>query len=344
MVDSGKEKRRQYRPRLGLDSLLVKPISQSSAIQRKGRAGREAPGKCWRLYTEKDYLDLEEQHDPEILRCDLADAVLKMKVNNVPNPATFPLLTPPSRDSMARALISLHQLGALSDTGDVTSTGQKMSRLPLSPALARTLVAASAAEQNCLLPVIDIVSAFSTDNQIFLPIETESLREEATAARAGLYRRQGDHLTLLAAIQAYSSEQSDRKHWCEKHLVNHRTMQSVMDIRKQLRSQLATAKLLPDKNVVSSYDSDPAVDEDMAGAILKCFLYGLRSNVARLVPDGSYKTFFGNQTVAIHPSSVLFGKKVEAILYNEFVFTNKTFARGVSVVQLDWVGQILGAE
>lgn len=49
----------------------------------------------------------------------------------------------------------------------------------------------------------------------------------------------------------------------------------------------------------------------------------------------------GNQTVAIHPSSVLFGKKVEAIMYNEFVFTNRSYARGVSAVQMDWVGEVL---
>ena len=45
----------------------------------------------------------------------------------------------------------------------------------------------------------------------------------------------------------------------------------------------------------------------------------------------------GNQLVAIHPSSVLFGRKVEAIMYNEYVFTNRSYARGVCAVQLDWI-------
>jgi ATP-dependent RNA helicase DHR2 len=57
------------------------------------------------------------------------------------------------------------------------------------------------------------------------------------------------------------------------------------------------------------------------------------------MPDGSYKTLRGNQTVAIHPSSVLFGKKTEAIVFNEFVYTNKAYARGVSAVQLDWIDE-----
>ena len=62
------------------------------------------------------------------------------------------------------------------------------------------------------------------------------------------------------------------------------------------------------------------------------------------MPDGSYRTVVGNQTVAIHPSSVLFGKKVEAIMYNEYVFTNRSYARGVSAVQMDWVGEALAGQ
>jgi ATP-dependent RNA helicase DHR2 len=59
------------------------------------------------------------------------------------------------------------------------------------------------------------------------------------------------------------------------------------------------------------------------------------------VSDGSYKTILGNQSVSIHPSSVLFGKKVEAILFSEFVFTNKSYGRNVSAVRLSWIDEVL---
>lgn len=78
-------------------------------------------------------------------------------------------------------------------------------------------------------------------------------------------------------------------------------------------------------------------------SIVKCFLRGFANNTARLTLDGSYKTIYGNQTVAIHPSSVLFGKRVEAIVYNEFVFTNRSYARGVAAFQMDWLGEALPA-
>ena len=106
-------------------------------------------------------------------------------------------------------------------------------------------------------------------------------------------------------------------------------------MRKQLRTQCRQAKLLPhDERLDRNTDASPDL-------ILQSFLCGFATNTARLVPDGSYRTVVGNQTVAIHPSSVLFGRKVEAIMYNEFVFTNRSYARGVSAVQMDWVGDAL---
>jgi ATP-dependent RNA helicase DHR2 len=116
-------------------------------------------------------------------------------------------------------------------------------------------------------------------------------------------------------------------------------MENVMNIRKQLREQCKQQKLLS----ADDAESENAPSEARSQAILACMLRGFISNTARLMPDGSYKTLIGNQTVAIHPSSVLFGKKVEAIVFNEFVFTGKAWARGVSAVQLDWVSEVVEA-
>ncbi|PLN84918.1 P-loop containing nucleoside triphosphate hydrolase protein [Aspergillus taichungensis] len=343
VVDCGKAKIKQFRTRLGLDSLLVKPISKSAAIQRKGRAGREAPGQCYRLYTEKDYLALDEVNTPEILRCDLSQALLNMKARGVDNVMGFPFLTRPPREALEKALLQLLSIDALEDSGAISATGQQIAKLPLTPTLGRVLLAASEFGAGCLSDVIDIISCLSVEN-IFINTNSEEKKEEAEKARRDLYRREGDHLTMLATVQAYAAENSDRKAWAERHLVSHRAMQSVMDVRKQLTTQCRQAQLLPNpsdsRGADSSFDSS-LVREPSPVAILKSFLRGFATNTARLVPDGSYRTVVGNQTVAIHPSSVLFSKKVEAILYNEFVFTNRSYARGVSAVQMDWVGEAL---
>ncbi|RAL15267.1 putative ATP-dependent RNA helicase (Hrh1) [Aspergillus homomorphus CBS 101889] len=338
VVDCGKAKVKQFRSRLGLDSLLVKPISKSAAIQRKGRAGREAPGSCYRLYTEKDYLALDETNTPEILRCDLSQALLNMKARGVDDIMGFPFLTRPPRESLEKALLQLLSIDALEETGQISSIGKHIAKLPLTPTLGRVLLAASEFGTDCLLDVIDVISCLSVEN-IFLNTTSEEKKEEAEVARRDLYRREGDHLTMLATVQAYAAENTDRKAWAERHLVSHRAMQSVMDVRKQLTAQCRQAKLLP--NDTRGGTSTTSINSSSPMFILKSFLRGFATNTARLVPDGSYRTVVGNQTVAIHPSSVLFGKKVEAILYNEFVFTNRSYARGVSAVQMDWVGEAL---
>lgn len=227
VVDCGKAKMKQFRSRLGLDSLLVKPISKSAAIQRKGRAGREAPGKCWRLYTERDYLALDEANTPEILRSDLSQSLLTMKARGVDDIMNFPFLTRPPRDSLEKALLQLFNIQALQETGTISKIGLQIAKLPLTPPLGRVLLAAAEHGQNCLLDVIDIISSLSVEN-IFLNTNSEEKKEEAEKARRDLYRREGDHLTMLMTVQGYAAENTDRKAWAERHLVSHRAMQSVM--------------------------------------------------------------------------------------------------------------------
>ena len=227
VVDCGKAKTKQYRTRLGLDSLLVKPISKSAAIQRKGRAGREGPGQCYRLYTEQDYLVLQPSNTPEILRCDLSQAILTMKARGVTDIFSFPFLDLPPRDALERALMQLFQLKALTDSGEISDVGLQIAKLPLSVCLGRALLAAAQPEANCLVCVIDIISCLSVEN-VFLNLTSDEKREEAEVSRRELYRREGDHMTLLVTVQAYAAEHADRKAWAERYFVSHRTMQAVM--------------------------------------------------------------------------------------------------------------------
>ena len=227
VVDCGKAKMKQFRSRLGLDSLLVRPISKSAAIQRKGRAGREAPGQCYRLYTEKDYLTLQETNTPEILRCDVSQAILTMKARGVDDIVGFPFLTRPPREALEKALLQLYNIQALDDTGKISAIGKQIAKLPLTAQLGRVLLAAAENGNSVLKDVIDIISCLSVEN-IFLGTTTEEKKEEAEKARRDLYRREGDHLTMLAAVRAYAMENSDRKAWATRHMISHRAMQAVM--------------------------------------------------------------------------------------------------------------------
>ncbi|KIW96054.1 uncharacterized protein Z519_03120 [Cladophialophora bantiana CBS 173.52] len=387
VIDTGKAKQRLFRPSLNLDTLLTVPISRSSANQRSGRAGRDAPGTAYRLYTEADFYQLTQDTEPEILRCDLSQLALTLKAHSIDNLSEFPFLTTPPRRALERAMVHLLQLSALDNSsGQITSLGLEMSKLPLPASLARVLLASAEPAYDCVEQVVDIVSALSVEN-IFLnlhnrpssasasgdlfkttskssPNHSDSDLEDSSEARAQqarreLFRREGDHLTLLATVQAYVAENTDRRRWCEERYISHRAMSGAMDVRKQLTALMDRYRR---KSESETRKVDLARDHDkttLATRILKCILTGFHPNVARLCPDGSYRTVLTNQPVSIHPSSVLFSipsyssadqgvggkaqqRKYEGIMYNEFVYTGtKAYARGVSAVEMGWVREVL---
>ena len=133
VVDSGLSKQRAFNPRSGVDTLAVAPISRAAARQRAGRAGREAPGKCFRLYTEESFHMLAHATRPEILRANLGGVVLQLKALGVGDVLEFPLLDPPPRAALLRSLELLYALGALDDSGALTPVGTSMARFPLEP-------------------------------------------------------------------------------------------------------------------------------------------------------------------------------------------------------------------
>ena len=134
VVDPGFSKQRLYNPRIRVDSLLVSPISKASAQQRAGRAGRTRSGKCFRLYTEKDFMkELEEHSHPEILRSNLSSTILILVKAGVKDLVRFDYVDAPAPETLLRALEVLDLLGALDHNGNLTAMGSMMSEFPLDP-------------------------------------------------------------------------------------------------------------------------------------------------------------------------------------------------------------------
>ena len=150
VVDSGYARVAGYDPRRGLDRLELKRISKASATQRAGRAGRTAPGRCIRLWSEREHAALPDFELPEVKRVDLAGTVLSLHAWGKPDPRSFGWYEPPPEESLAAAERLLAMLGALTgDTnGQITPLGKRLMSLPVHPRLARLLVAA--AEQGML--------------------------------------------------------------------------------------------------------------------------------------------------------------------------------------------------
>jgi len=138
VVDSGQVRRLRFDPATGLDRLELGRISCASADQRAGRAGRQAPGICLRLWPAYAHAALAERETSEIARVDLAGPALQLLAWGETDLAAFGWFEAPSPESLAAAVHLLRQLGAFDRV--VTSLGSTMARLPVHPRLARLLI------------------------------------------------------------------------------------------------------------------------------------------------------------------------------------------------------------
>ncbi|KRY20858.1 putative pre-mRNA-splicing factor ATP-dependent RNA helicase DHX15 [Trichinella patagoniensis] len=160
VVDPGFSKQKVYNPRIRVESLLISPISQASAMQRAGRAGRTRPGKCFRLYTEKAFQeDMIPQTYPEILRSNLGSVVLELKKLGVEDLVHFDFMDPPAPETLMRALEMLNYLGALDDDGELSPLGSIMAEFPLDPQLSKMLIASC--DYNCSNEILTITAMLS---------------------------------------------------------------------------------------------------------------------------------------------------------------------------------------
>lgn len=166
VVDPGFSKQKVYNPRIRVESLLVSPISKASAQQRAGRAGRTRPGKCFRLYTEKDFMsELEEQTYPEILRSNLANTVLELAKLGIKDLVRFDYVDAPAPETLMRALELLNYLAALDDDGNLTPLGALMADFPLDPQMAKMLIVSP--EFKCSNEILTIVAMLSGMSGMF---------------------------------------------------------------------------------------------------------------------------------------------------------------------------------
>ncbi|KAJ1545689.1 putative ATP-dependent RNA helicase dhr2 [Cladochytrium tenue] len=305
VIDTGMVKVRAFNPKLGIESLLVVPVSKASARQRTGRAGREAPGMCFRLYTDEGFQRLSDNTEPEILRCNLANVLLTMKASGVDDVVNFDFLDPPPRDAIIRALEHLYALKALGRDGNLTEEDPSLSK-----------------ELQCTAEVLSIISMLSVESVFFSP---QDKREAAGEAKRKFINHEGDHLTLLNVLQSYQAVKGDRQ-WCSEHFVNPRAMKNALDVRGQLVDFCETQGIPPTTS--AGLEVEP---------VLKCFVQGFFQNVAILQPDGSYRTLVSKQLCHIHPSSVMFGKKAPLVMYHEMVQTSRQYMRSVSAVTSLWL-------
>ncbi|XP_017771064.1 PREDICTED: putative pre-mRNA-splicing factor ATP-dependent RNA helicase DHX16 [Nicrophorus vespilloides] len=321
VIDPGFAKQNHFNSRTGMESLIVVPVSKASANQRAGRAGRVAPGKCFRLYTLWSYKhELEDNTVPEIQRINLGNAVLMLKALGINNLMKFDFLDPPPRETMVLALEQLYALGAFNHRGELTALGRRMAEFPVDPMMAKMLLASD--KYKCSEEAVSIAAMLSVNGAIFYRPKDKIIH--ADTARKNFNHVGGDHLTLLNVYNQWRDSDYSTQ-WCYENFIQYRSMKRARDVREQLVGLMQRVEIEMVSNV-SEVDN-----------IKKSIISGYFYHVARLSKSGSYKTVKQNQSVTIHPSSALFEDLPRWLLYHDLVYTTKEYMRVVMEIQSKWL-------
>ncbi|MFN3077564.1 MAG: ATP-dependent helicase HrpB [Alphaproteobacteria bacterium] len=193
VVDAGLMRVPKFDPRRGMTRLETLRVSQASADQRRGRAGRLGPGLCLRLWTEAEHGGLRPQSPPEILEADLAPLALDLALWGSSDPTSLAWLDPPPPAALAQARDLLHRLGAVDVQGRITSHGRELAALALPPRLAHMIVTAHglglgalACDVAALLAERDIVRARPGYRDCDLRLRVDLLHRPESGTPPGL--------------------------------------------------------------------------------------------------------------------------------------------------------------
>nr|WP_225314468.1 ATP-dependent RNA helicase HrpA [Marinobacter halotolerans] len=329
VIDTGVARISRYSVRSKIQRLPIEAVSQASANQRAGRCGRVAPGICFRLYDETDFINRPEYTDPEILRTNLASVILQMTTSGLGEIRRFPFLEPPDRRMINDGYKLLEELGAVDGKRRVTKLGRTMARLPLDPRLARMLVTSS--EQGSLAETLIVIAGLSVQDPRERP---QDKQQAADQAHAPFTDKESDFVTLLNVWNFFEEQrqelsQNQLKKVCQKNFLSWMRMREWRDIHRQLTLICRQQKLKLNEQT-ASYP-----------ALHKAIVSGLLGQVAVKVEKKEYLAT-RNRKVVIFPGSKVSKSSPKWIVAAEIVETSRVFARMVARVEPEWIEPLAG--
>ncbi|MGZ5019544.1 MAG: ATP-dependent helicase HrpB [Chthoniobacterales bacterium] len=272
VIDSGLARIARFDPRRGINTLLIEKISRASADQRTGRAGRTAPGRCLRLWTEREHAERAPQELPEVKRLDLAEVVLTLKASGIDDIAQFRWLESPDPRALARAEQLLEDLGALSPNERlITPLGRRMLAFPVHPRYARMLLAAQ--EHGCVR-AIALMAAVTQGRNLLRRAEGKQARED----REDLLGHDDDSdLFILTRAFRFAEKNNFDPRRCARLSVNAMAAREAAQLWEQFLAIACDEGL----NVEAR--------EAAPGAIQRCVLAGFPDQVAIRLDQGTLR-------------------------------------------------------
>jgi ATP-dependent helicase HrpB len=272
VIDSGLAKIAKYDPYRGINTLITEKISRASADQRAGRAGRTAPGRCLRLWSERDQLGRRSQDLPEVKRLDLAEVLLNLKAAGVTEVEHFGWIEVPDLNSLRRAIELLEDLGALDrESEEITAIGHRMLSFPVHPRYSRMLLIA---DQLGCVSTIALVAAITQERHLLRRSENNQMEHDRELLLGK--ELESDFFVLIRAW-LYAQQQGADK--ARRLGIRYATAQQIAPVFEQF-VEIARAEGL---NV------DNKVDEFNAEALGKCMLVGFSDHLAKRIDSGTLR-------------------------------------------------------
>ncbi|KAG5069443.1 hypothetical protein JHK85_001820 [Glycine max] len=271
VVDTGREKVKNYDPSNGMETYEVQWISKASAAQRAGRSGRTGPGHCYRLYSSAAFSNEFPEHSPaEVEKVPVHGVVLLLKSMHIKKVANFPFPTSLKDSSLLEAENCLKALEALDNKDELTLLGKAMAHYPLSPRHSRmllTVIKNTRHEHKCnpnmlLAYAVAAAAALSLSNPFVMQYEDDSsrdlemveksslgdgekgigkkeksrkkkLKETAKVAREKFRVVTSDALTIAYALQCFEHSEKSAE-FCDDNALHFKTMDEMSKLRQQL--------------------------------------------------------------------------------------------------------------
>ena len=272
VVDTGLEKSTVYDAARNCSSLVVRPITKSSSIQRAGRAGRTRAGIAHHLYSQADFESMEQVQRPEILRVELGGAVLRLAELGVRNPLSFDFMEHPGREPLQAAVSTLKAMGFIGPDGACTPDGRKAVVLGVEPRLARMILTSSTlgVRKSCLYAC----GMMNAQGMIFKRSDNKNDQEEIAKKRSEWSDRWGDVVMGARILSAWMAvPTSHRKQWAASQFLIVKTLQSAEEWARQTDRTMRSNVALFQEELARADDSDLATS-DVYERIARSFFTG----------------------------------------------------------------------
>jgi ATP-dependent RNA helicase DHX8/PRP22 len=247
-------------------------------------------------------------------------------------------MDPPPAPTMLQALETLYALSALDNEGLLTPLGRKMADFPMDPALAKMLIAS--VSFGCSEEILSIVAMLSVQTVFYRPKEKQG---QADSKKAKFHQPEGDHLTLLAVYNGWKGSNYSNP-WCYENFIQARSMRRAQDIRKQLLGIMDRCVQVSSFTFLFicidrcfSYKHDIVSAGKDYNRVRRAICSGFFRNAAKKDPQEGYKTLVEGTPVYIHPSSALFNRAPEWLVYHELVLTTREYCHNICAVEAKWL-------